>query len=213
MTPSLTLYLTFTPTEDNPLTRGLETLMKTRPPGVIPPKTFSLIPLIIKCVPIKSRKEPTNDERELMKRRIELKINTLIPLAIDKLVGEIHHAEKWADVVTDAGFRTHKPGTAFMKVEYGEVSRGLIEILSSELIRETIGWDKKYGYQVDITRTDMDIMLLATCPGEMVLTKLMQRVYDQNIQISARQWALGLSSDKQYLWKRSWWEIIQQIVL
>jgi len=209
---SVSFYLTFTPSESNPLTSCLETLKRTRPNGAVPPNVYALVPLIIKFSPIRGKK-PTEDEIGSMKRRIELTVGKLIPLAIDKLSGEIHQAEKWTDVVTDASFRTHAPGTAFMKIEYGEVSRGLIEILSSELIRETMGWSTKYGFQVDVTRTDMDIMLLASCPGEMVLNRFMQKVYDQKIQISARQWLLGLSVDKKYLWKRSWWEVIQQIVL
>jgi hypothetical protein len=55
-------------------------------------------------------------------------------------------------------------------------------------------------------------MILTSCPGEEVLSKFVQRVYDEGIKVSARQWEIGLSLRKTYIWKKHWGEFVQRIV-
>lgn len=205
-----TYYLTISPAEDNPLTVALKKIYNSRPLGVVPPKVVTLVPITIVYRSISK----TCVEESRIQRLIELKITTLINTAIDRMLeGGIKKAEVWADVISDVVLRTHSDFNTFLKIEYGEISRGIIEMITSELIRESFTWQTKYGYSLDITRAEMDIMLLGSCPGNIVSGKFKQRLYDEDIKVSARKWDLGLSFRKEYLWKKSWWDVIKRIVV
>lgn len=202
------IFITVTPTSENPLLNSLEKIKGSRPVGVIPPNSYSLVPIILS---FKSMKNVSEETSEKIHRLFTLKIQSLIRSSIDNLIGKISDAEKWTDVVTDARLQTHE-STVFIKMEYGEAIRAVWEIIVSELIQETTDWEKKYMYKVDITRTDMDIMLLGSCPGPLVMTKFQQRIGDENIKISARRWEVGISFKRNFIWKQTWAEIIKTIV-
>jgi hypothetical protein len=203
-----TYYLTVTPGEKNPLTAGLYNVYKSRPVGVIRPNVFSLVPLTI------SFRSITKVDKEMAfknQRRIEMTLQTLLHQGIDSVRENLRQVVKWTDIVADGVFKSYE-GSGFMKVEYGEGFRGVLEFVISELIRNTLAWEKVYGYSIDVKRADMDIMLLTSCPGDTVLKKFEQRLYDEKLKVSARQWDLGVSFRKTYLWKRPWGDIVQRIV-
>lgn len=201
-------YLTVTPSKDNNLMDGLHKVYNPAPNGVIMPNVFALVPIIIK---FKSQRSVTREHSERFHRLLLLKIQNLVSGSIDKLLTQITVVEKWTDVVTDASIQ-YKDETAFIKFEYGEVLRGILEIIVSELIMETIAWEVKYNYKIDIKRTDMDIMLVGTCPTEQIVNKFKQRFYDADLKISARKWELGVSYKRNYLWKKPWKDVIDVIV-
>jgi hypothetical protein len=201
-------YIAVTPSTTNQLIEGLHKIYNPSPVGVIIPNVFALVPIIIK---FKSQGPIPKDQIERFHRLLLLKIQNLIKGSIDKLLTQIKVVEKWTDVVTDALIQ-YENGTAIIKFEYGEVIRGILEIIVSELIMETIAWEAKYNYKIDIKRTDMDIMLVGTCPTEQLLNKFKQRVYDTNLKISARRWELGVSYKRNYLWKKPWKDVIDDII-
>jgi hypothetical protein len=202
------IFITISPSPENPLFISLQNIRSTRPVGVVPPNTYSLVPIIIN---FKSLKPIHPETEEKIHRLFILKIQSLIRTSIDNLIGKINEAEKWTDVVTDAHLQTHETST-FIKMEYGEVVRAMLEIIVSELIQESNDWEKKYLYKVDVTRTDMDIMLIGSCPGPLVMTKFQQRIFEENIQVSARRWNIGISFKRVYVWKQTWAETIKNIV-
>jgi hypothetical protein len=202
------IFITLSPTAENPLLISLEKIKSTRPVGVIPPNSYSLVPVI---VDFKSLKPVQEETAAKIHRLFILKIQSLMRSSIDNLIGKITEAEKWTDVVTDARLQTHETAT-FIKMEYGEALRAMLEIIVSELIQETNEWEKKYLYTVEVTRTDMDIMLLGSCPGPLVMTKFQQRIHEEDIKISARRWTIGISFKREYVWKQSWAETIKNIV-
>ena len=201
-------YLTVSPTEKNPLTEGLCRIYKTRPVGVIRPNVFTLVPLSIH---FRSVKRTSAENSKKMYRLIELTLTTLMNQGIDLIRKNIHQVVKWTDIVPDAVLKTYQ-GSGILKVEYGEAFRGILEFVISEFIRTAGVWERKYGYSVDIRRAEMDIMLLASCPGDVILSKFVQRAYDEDIKVSARQWEVGLSLRKSYIWKKPWGELVQRIV-
>lgn len=201
-------YITVSPTETNPLMDGINNLVKTRPCGVIPAKLFTLVPFTIN---FKSTTGVSKDRSEKFHKLFRLKLSIIIDKAIDDILTKITDAEKWTNVIVDASIKNHNYNT-FIKFEYGEVVSGIWEIICSNLIEETAKWKDKHGYQVDVLRTTMDIMLLFTTAGDQCQLKINQRIHDEKLKISARQWEVGLSFKKQYVWKRSWWDMIRRIV-
>lgn len=200
-------YVVLLPSEENPLVKSLDEITRKRPNGALPPKNFALVPLIIRL--IKTGDNPVSPER--IRRLLELKIDASISTSIERLMTNVRQVEKWVDVVVGAKYQLIKPGTAFINFEYGDASRGLFEIMTSELITGTFDWERRYGYRVDVERTKLDIMIIANCPGEMVLTSFSQKILETEVSISARKWTMGLSVDKEYVWKRAWEEVIRPI--
>lgn len=202
------IYFSVLPENDNPLVNGLDCIYSQRPIGVIKPNVFVLIPMIVK---FSSKKQVTAQVSEKMHKLMILKIQSLLSVAVERMLETIHDACQWTDVVRAATFDTER-GAGIIHVKYGEAFKGILEILSSELIRESMIWEKKYGYTLDVERLSSDIMLVGTCPGDLVATKLKQKIYDQKIQVSARRWKLAMSLKRKIIWQKSWYEVIRTIV-
>jgi hypothetical protein len=140
-----------------------------------------------------------------------MKIKNLIQRAVEKISTQIKEVRKWTDVV-EMGQFGFENNAAIIKFEYGEVIRGIIEILVSEMIMESMAWEHNYGYRVQVKRTNMDIMLVGTCPNETLTGRLKQRIYDTEFKVSARQWNVGISYKRNFIWKSFWGEVIKNLV-
>jgi hypothetical protein len=200
-------YLTISPTDLNPILRGLRDLYNPAPIGTIMPNVFSLVPIIFQ---FRSIRIISRDKAERFHRIFNMKIQNLIQRAIEKLLSQIKDVEKWTDVVVSGNF-SFQDTAAIIKFEYGEVIRGIFEILVSEMIMESMAWENLYGYRVQVKRTDMDIMLVGTCPNDVLTGRLKQRIYDTPFRVSARQWQIGVSYKRNYLWKTFWGDVIKNI--
>jgi hypothetical protein len=202
-----TFYLTISPTEINPILKGFHEIYNPAPTGAIMPNVFSLVPIIFH---FRSIRIITKEKAEKFRRIFNMKIQNLIQRAIEKLLTQIKVVEKWTDVVASGHF-AFEENSVILKFEYGEVIRGIFEILVSEMIMETMAWENIYGYKVQVKRTSMDIMLVGSCPNETLLGRFKQRIYDTDFKVSARQWNMGVSYKRTYLWKTFWGDVIKHI--
>jgi len=203
-----TFYFTVTPNERNPILKAFHALYHPTPTGIIMPNVFALVPIIFH---FRSVRIVTKDQAERFQRAFLMKLRNLIDRAMEKLMTQIKVVEKWTDVVT-VGQLTFENTAAIAKFEYGEVIRGVMEILVSEMIMETMAWEHNYGYRVDVKRTDMDIMLVGTCANDIMVSRMKQRIFDTEFKVSARQWDVGLSFKRNYVWKASWGHVIRNLV-
>jgi hypothetical protein len=200
--------LVVSPTEENPILRGLHSIYNPGPVGVIMPNVFALVPVIFN---FRSIRIVTREQSERFHRIFLMKIRNLIQRAVEKLMTQIKEVRKWTDVV-EMGHFGFENNAVIIKFEYGEVIRGILEILVSEMIMETMAWEHNYGYRVQVKRTDMDIMLVGTCPNEALTGRFKQRIYDTDFKVSARQWNVGVSYKRSFIWKSFWGEIIKNLV-
>jgi len=203
-----TYIFVVTPTDANPIMKSLHSIYNPGPVGVIMPNTFALVPIMFN---FRSIRIVTKDQSERFHRIFLMKIKNLIQRAVEKISTQIKEVRKWTDVV-EMGQFGFENNAAIIKFEYGEVIRGIIEILVSEMIMESMAWEHNYGYRVQVKRTNMDIMLVGTCPNETLTGRLKQRIYDTEFKVSARQWNVGISYKRNFIWKSFWGEVIKNLV-
>jgi hypothetical protein len=201
-------YFTISPMEANPLLRGLYKIYHPSPIGVIMPNVFALVPITVN---FKSLRPVSQAHAAKFHHLLSVKLQNLVKISMEKLIKEIKTVVKWTDVIT-VGQIVYENNVSLLKVEYGEVIRGILEIMVSELILDTMIWETRYGYKVDVKRQDMDIMLLGTCSNEMIINKFKQRVYDADLRVSARSWEVGVSFKRNYIWKHTWESLIKPYI-
>lgn len=203
-------YFTISPSDSNPLLRDLSRFRSNHAwLGVIHPDKYSLIPFQIR---FRSLSPKPQEERERFERilsiKIELAWRTAIKNVLENASTRDRFVESWSEVLRGTSI-LNTDNHIFAGVMYGEVFNSLLQIVVSELIRGMMEIEKKMNYNITVERLHPDAILLGTLHRETFRDRFIQRMYDEDIQVSAYKWDLGVSIRKKYLWKKPWGSFLE----
>lgn len=198
-------YFTITPSETNPLLEDLSRFRKKYEWfGVLHPDKYPLIPFQINFRSLTPKTEEERDRFErILSMKIEIAWRTVIKGLLDSEGIQDTYVESWLEVVR--GTTLLNTGLKiFSEMIYGEVFNSLMQVITSEIIRGLPDLEKKYNYVITLDRLQPNALLLGTLHKEQLRDRFVQRLYDEDIRISAYKWDLGVNIRKKYLWKKSW---------
>lgn len=200
-----TCYFVITPSNSNPM---LEDLSKFKEKyewfGAIHPDNYSLIPFQIKfrSMGLKSEEEIERFER-LLSMKIDLAWKNIITGVLESGSIQDQYVENWLEIIQGTSL-LNSVLKVFLEANYGKVFNSLLQVITSEIIHGFKELEKKFNYSLTLERLQPNAMLLGKFHNETLQDRFVQRLYDENIRVSAYKWDLGISIRKKFLWKKPW---------
>jgi hypothetical protein len=204
---------TITPSESNPISPGLLKFQKEYEwMGVLHPKCYAYVPFKIRfrSLSLKSEEEKVRFEKVLA-LKIQMIWNAVIKGILETKTVEDNSVESWMEVIkgmTLIDYNLH----IFVKGVYGDVFGSVLQVLIPELVSGIVGLEDKFDYMMTLDRFDEDAMLIGTLHREDRKERFVQRLHDQDIQVSAYKWDLGVNIRGRYLWKKPWVSFLEHLI-
>jgi len=119
--------------------------------------------------------------------------------------------ETWMEVVNGTAV-TVVDRNVIAKARLGSIMETVLGILMSEIVAMIPDWQSKYGYVLDIERVEPVAILLGTLNDDKYSGDFKQRLYDDNIQMSAYKWDIALNHKRNFLWRTPWYKFVANLL-
>lgn len=201
-------YFTIIPSENNPFIEHIKRFRdKYDWRGISHSPSYAFIPFRINFA---SHAKKTPEDAEHFRKIIGMTLEIVAHKVIEIMLGCIHNkcVEDWLNLLQGTKL-LEMEDTVLIEPVYNEMLETFLELYSSGIIETFSELESRYRYTITFTRFGLKGMPIATFISDTFKERLIQRLYDSDIQMSSFKWDLGVNIERKFIWRKPWAKFIE----